>query len=524
MPDRNMLARPALLVVPLVLVTVGLYWPTIASLFRIWTDPDNPTYSHGSLLLAVCVGLFSRLWIQQRDRISLQPNLFGSALLAVTSLVWFLARLGNIQAIQLLSLPFLIDFSLWSLLGYRTARSLSLPFFLLIFAIPIWDGVRIYLQETTAIVVVFLLGFTGIPSVVENGIFILVPAGTFEVAPGCGGLSQFLVAIIVAILYSHMSRMDQHARTLYIGVAIIIAFISNTLRIYVVVLAGQLTAMQHFLVTHHWTFGWVVFSIIILMFLLVSKKIFPLSAGDSLPPESGVFSGSTTKPRPLRWVPNNPGPPSATATLRTVALVLGALAVGPVLAHIYVGQAAPISDLKLAIPAQIGSWQATGAGADHYRPYFRGADVEYDTLYRAADGANVYLYVAYYARQEQGKEAVYYLNTTYDGKQWKSRGERDISVDRSGTLRVKETRIQSEDGRTKIVWQWYYVNGSRTSNDYMAKILNVMGTLRRHPGIAVVVVAADANENIETARSLLMRFVADAIGKVERGIDAIEST
>jgi exosortase A len=506
--------RPVNLVFPLILLILFLYQPTVSTLWQLWTNPDNSTYSHGLLLLAVCTVLFCRQWKKEVDSYSLRPDIIGIVLLASTSLVWFLADLVHVQMVEQLTLPSLIVFLLWAVLGYRGARSLAFPVFLLIFAIPIWDSLTVYLQSITAHAVTLMLNLTGFAAVLE-GMYILVPAGTFEVALSCSGLTQFIVAIMVAALYSHVHELRWQTDLWLIVVAIAVAILTNILRIYIVVVAGQLTNMQHYFVTKdHWTLGWVLFGIGMFVFLLwANRYVAPGTKMVSKPEQPSLPS------LPL----NNPGLPSATMALRTAALALGALALGPALAHVYAAQL-PISAANLAIPEQIESWRATGAGGDHYRPYFRGADVEYDTLYRGADGANVYLYVGYYARQEQGKEAVYYLNKVYDNKQWRSAGERQVSVDSPRSLRVKETRIQSKNGKTKVVWCWYYVNGSRTSNDYMAKILNVMGTLRRHPGIAVIVIAADANENVENARSLLRRFVADALKEVEREIDATEST
>jgi exosortase A len=511
----SMLARPALIVIPLVLLTLGLYWPTAVSLFETWTNPDNPTYSHGLLVVAISVVLFYRLW-RKGPVVELQPSAWGLLALAATSLVWLLAHLGYVQTVQQLSLLALIGLLLWAVLGYRTAKDLAFPVLLLLFAMPFWEFLNDRLQYFTAHMVTMLLNSTGITSVLNDD-FISVPAGTFEVAVGCSGLAQLIVAMMVAALYNHVNELAPRKALLLIGIAVFVAIVTNTLRIYTVVVAGQLTDMQHYFVTQdHWTLGWVLFGIGMFVFLLWANRYIAPTLRTSSKPEH--------QPLASQRRPSSPGATSASTALRTTALALGALAVGPALAQMYAAQR-PTSALNLAIPAQIGSWQATGAGADHYRPRFHGADVEYDTLYRAAGGANVYLYAAYYARQEQGKEAVYYRNKTYDDKVWKGidTGDREVSVGSSGSLCVKETRVRSKGGRTKIVWHWYYVNGSRTSNDYMAKILNVLGTLRREPSIAVVVIATDVNGNDEKARLLLTRFVTDTLEKLERGIDVAQS-
>jgi EpsI family protein len=387
----------------------------------------------------------------------------------------------------------------------------------LLFTIPFWEFLNTSLQHLTTNLVTVLLNNTGFTAA-RDGVFILVPAGTFEVSSDCSGLAQFIVAIMVAALYSHLNELGPRKVLLLTGIAMLVAIATNTLRIYIVVVAGQLSAMQHSFVKHHWNLGWVLFGIAMFVFLLWANRY--------LTPEAKAVSKPGQQSLPGRRVPNKSGSPSAAITLRTWALALVTLAVGPVLAHVYAAQNAPISAPSLAIPTQIGPWRATGADPDRYRPRFYGADAEYDTLYRAAGGANVYLYVAYYAHQEQGKEAVYYFNKVYDGKLWKGvrAGEREVRGTSWGNLRVKETRVESHNRGAKIVWQWYYVNGSRTDNDYMAKILNVLGTLQRKPGIAVIAIAASLEGSPDETRARLRRFLADALEKVERKIDDIQST
>jgi exosortase A len=515
MLDRNMLVRPAPIVILLALVSLLLYWPTVVSLYQAWTNPNNPTYSHGLLVVAISAVLFYRLW-RKAPVAELQPSAWGILALAVMSFVWLLAHLGQVLIVQQLSLLAVIGLSLCAVLGYRNAKKLAFPVLLLLFTIPFWEFLSSSLQHLTANLVAVLLNNTGFTAALE-GVLILVPAGTFEVSMDCSGLAQFIVAMMVAALYSHLNELGPRKALLMTGIAMLVAIATNMLRIYIVVVAGQLTAMQHSFVRHHWNLGWVLFGVAIFVFLLWANRYLAPEAKTVSKPEQHSLTG--------RRVPSRSGSPSAVMAFRTGVLALVALAVGPVLAHVYAAQDRSIAAPSLAIPTQIGPWRATGTPPDHYRPLFHGADIEYDTLYRAVGGANVYLYVAYYVRQEQNKEAVYYANRVYDGRFWKSAGSRtrEIRGTLSRSLRVKETRVQSGNGGEKIVWQWYYVNGSRTSNDYMAKILNVLGTLQYDPRIAAIVIAADTNGDEKRARSVLTRFVNDALEDLEEGIDATQS-
>jgi EpsI family protein len=504
--------RPVNIIFPLVLLILVLYHQTASSLWQLWTEPDNSTYTHGPLLLAVSVVLFCRLWSKRADTYSLRPDIIGIVLLASTSLAWFLADLVHVQIVEQLTLPLLIVFLFWAVLGYRGARSLTFPIVLLVFAIPIWDPLTVYFQFVTAHAVTVMLNVTGFTAVLE-GVYILVPAGTFEVALSCSGLAQFIVAVMVAMLYSHINGLHWRTRLWLTTAVIAISIFTNIVRIYIVVVAGQLTNMQHYFVTQdHWTLGWVLFGIAVFTFILLANRFVatPKDSMRSSPPEQGERNPKSSRG-------GNPLSP-----LYAVLPVFLAMAVGPALAYHYEhgSDAAPIG--KLTLTDGITAWQPYASSFWDYRPSFVKPDEEYGTLYRAENGPAVYVYVAYYARQEQGKEAVYYLNRVYDDKRWKSKGahKREIDIPAVPPLTVRETRIESTDGREKLIWQWYYVGGWRTSNDYVAKLLNLWVTLHGNPSIAAIVIAADLHGDADKSRAVLKRFLSDNMQGVEQAIDA----
>jgi EpsI family protein len=510
--------RPVNIIFPLVLLILVLYHQTASSLWWLWTDPNSSTYSHGPLLLAVCAVLFYRQWRREVNAWRLRPDIIGIVLLACTSLAWFLADLVHVQIVEQLMLPVLLAFMLWAVLGYRGARSLAFPILLLIFAIPIWDPLTAYLQSLTAHAVALMLNFTGFTAVLE-GVYILVPAGTFEVALSCSGLAQFIVAVMVAVLYTHINGLRRQTGLWLTAVAIAIALLTNILRIYIVVVAGQLTNMQHYFVTQdHWTLGWVLFGIAMFVFVLLANRLVALVPRDSMP-DSPLRQGQRG---PTSSTHRNPLSP-----LHAALPAFLAVTIGPALAYHYEhrGDTTPLRKVALAdrVTARITPWHANSSANWDYRPSFVKPDEEYGTLYRAENGPAVYVYVAYYARQEQGKEAVYYLNRVYDDKHWKAAGvaNREVHMPLSSPLTVRETRIHSNDGREKLVWQWYYVHRWRTSDDYMAKLLNLWGTLRNDPSIAAIVIAADLHGSTDNSRALLRRFLSDNIQAIEHAVDDV---
>jgi EpsI family protein len=144
-------------------------------------------------------------------------------------------------------------------------------------------------------------------------------------------------------------------------------------------------------------------------------------------------------------------------------------------------------------------------------------DLEYERLYRDDQGREVYLYVAEYAIQEQGKEAVSNVNTIYDERAWQAVATRGRYL--GNNIAVQETRLRSRAKVEKLVWHWYYVHGYAVRNRYLAKALGAWSTLNMDPASAVVIVATDLYGSEEDSASSLLRFVTDSKPEIERAID-----
>ncbi|MFQ5756761.1 MAG: exosortase A [Acidiferrobacterales bacterium] len=512
--NRSIILNPANIVLLLITAALILYQSTAATLVQLWTG-GNAKYSHGLLLLGLCLVIFWKRWVRILDDLSLQPHVLGICLLVITSLVWFLAQIAHVQIVQQLSLVFLVGFLVWALLGYQAVKSLAFPILLMLFAVPIWDSLNIYLQHATARAVVRLLDWTGVPAALE-GLFILVPAGTFEVAEYCSGLGQLVAALTLAFLYAYVRQVGPRLGLLCAAAAALVSFLTNTIRIYVVVLVGQSTSMQHPLLNDHDTLGWVLFGAGIGLLALVGSKYL-----------------TAARPHATRLEDEKPAASSPAQGARHPRLMLiqGALfglcgmAIGPVLAQLYVPDIGDDISIDLVLPSRIGPWYTESSRRETYRPSFHGADVFREKLYRNTQGETVYVYVAYYHRQEQGKEAVHQQNQVYDKPHWTPVASKSLTYQRLPPSNgVAETIIRAENGKEKIVWRWYYVDGKRTGSDYLAKAFDIWATMTNSRGITVFVIATDLEQTYGDAAGTLRRFLADSIETLEAAIDGLEKS
>ena len=95
----------------------------------------------------------------------------------------------------------------------------------------------------TVTVVGFMLPLAGIPVRIAGDI-VHIPAGSFAIESGCAGEMYLIIALALAVYYGDQLRAPARARTLLVITAGTLAILGNWLRVFGVIVAGQLTAMQ----------------------------------------------------------------------------------------------------------------------------------------------------------------------------------------------------------------------------------------------------------------------------------------
>jgi EpsI family protein len=433
------------------------------------------------------------------------PSFIASALILLVSLVWLLARLVHLQLAHQLSLVALIGLLVIAVIGFGAARLFIAPLVLLVFAVPVGEPLVPYFQVMFAKLAVVMLNATGIPSFLE-GTHIWVPAGTFEVKPACSGITQLTVAGAAGVLFATMRSLRVRTAVWVTAGAACVAIVTNALRIYVTVLVGQFSGMQHYLVTEHWASAWVLFGLGMLgFFLLVGRVV----SADGYEP---------TMTRPETVAPPATGSASPRVT-HSALIALSALAVGPALLPAYEAANRQVEPVAFELPNEIDGWRAGPVVTHGFRPSFQQPDVEREKVYKDGRGRQVYVYVAAYVHQTHGKEAVHTANSVLGDSGWYSLWTRTRALT-DGTT-VRETRARSKRGGEKLVWQWYYLHGSAVSSGYSAKLLNAWATFKGDPSVAAVVIASDLRGTVDPAQTEadLTRFFADAQQTIADAID-----
>lgn len=458
-----------------VIAGFALFWPTTQSLIVRWEDSVHRTYTHGFLIVGLSLWLLWRS--RERWMVASQPNLqIGVPLILLLAFAWLIAVRAGLQIVHQALLPLIIFAAVFTCFGKRLLRRAWLPLAYLYFAIPVWDALNSLLQWISVFAVRFLLRLIGIPAFFENNTF-QIPAGVFEIAGGCSGLHFFIVGLAIAVLYGEVHRDGTKVRIKLIMFAAVLAMATNWIRIVIIVIAGHMTQMRHYLVSgEHYTFGWFMFAGAMLIFFLVVRR-WPAA------PEVDVVDAPETG--------------RAVDRVGVISAVLALVVVPLLLAADY--NRANASALA-RVPDRIAGWSRSDQAVVDWQPQFEGADARQIARFeRSGDAVDVF--VAAYASQAQGKEVVGYGNSL------------------TGSTLRPATRARPEDGgwtafealdyagQRWLIGHVYTIDGELLARPLELQLRYALRSFVTAPATAVIAVRTRCADTCESARAVLHDFI-----------------
>lgn len=463
----------------LVVATLGLFWPTTLSMFAKWQLSDSDTYGHGYLILAICFWLLIRNRERSGDPAP-RPNLLAALALVGVGCVWLVALRSGIQSAHQTLIPVLMWLVVCAALGLPIALRCSFAIGYLFFAVPIWDVINSALQSATVVATDVLLKVTHINAYMD-GNMVQLASGVFEIAGGCSGLHFFIVALALAALYGEMSDDSIKIRVALVALAAVLAAVSNWVRVYIIILAGYLTDMQHYLVrVEHYRFGWVVFAVMMALFLLIARRL-PANDADAV--------------REARIETSSPA-----MLTRGVLLGLIASALAPAWNLLVPVKAAPAPAPDRLLPSNPGQWQGPSAGFD-WKPVFAGADIVRLGRYSSGE-RHVAMYMAVYLSQEPGRQLAGYGNSIAGAE------AEPMSHSRvAGIVPTIEAVVQDKSG-TAVIRYFYQVGDSVASRGAIAGLSYGLRSLIGAPLSRVVAMRSACVPDCEAARIALMDFTS----------------
>lgn len=258
------------LLTSLILLLAGwalVFVSSIDNMISVWSSSE--TYKHCFLILPVVIYL---LWERKNEltEVPLKPNWLALIPLIGVLVVHLIAQLMMINLVIHLSVYFSLVFLLWAILGTAFMRFAMFPIFFLIFAVPFGEELVPFLQQITADLSVLIIQAVGVP-IYRDGLYLHVPGGSFVVAEACAGIRFLIATIAIGALYCYLFFNSVKRRTLFMLACFIIPIAANGIRAAGIVLVGYYSDMEHAVGADHLVYGWVFFSIVLGLIILVGQ-------------------------------------------------------------------------------------------------------------------------------------------------------------------------------------------------------------------------------------------------------------
>ncbi len=445
--------------------------------------------SHGYLVAAISVWLLARS-LNNFAATTIRPAWWGLPVVLGLSLTWLLGFVANVAAVQTVVLPILLLAATVTAFGVQSSRTIAFPILYFSFALPAWEHLQFVFQELTVRVVHLLILISDIPAYVD-GNFVFLGVGTFEIAGGCSGLSFILAGLSLAVLYGHLYYSSWKQKIILIAVTVLVSMIGNWIRVFVIIVIGYVSEMQSPIIGDHLTYGWILFSVLMIPLAFFARWLENGSSARQPTPPIATKSGAS--PEPTRF------------SLIALTATMIALAVGPVWALAVVPSGADRESVSLQFPDAPQGWHGPSPSAWGWQPIFNGATAEQVVEYRS-ETEMVLAYENIYLTQDQGKELIYFANDI----------KGDWSLDRDVQMPALVTAGSAGDFRqlnvrnlngSWLIWYRYSINGRPVTNELEGKLIQAMATLRGFPEAGIIAFAGMCKSSCEETQLVMTEFV-----------------
>ena len=480
-PGAHTAWRSPLLVLGLVLTTILLlYWDTAVAMVTIWYR--SGTFTHAFVVPPIVLWLVWRKW-PEVARLSPRPALVMLLPMAAAALFWLLGDLTAVNSVTQLAFVALLVLAVPAVLGLQVGYTLLFPLCFMFFSVPMGEFLLPTFMEWTADFTVMALRFTGVP-VLREGLQFVIPSGNWSVVEACSGIRYLIASVTVGALFAHLNYQSTTRRIAFVLVSIIVPVLANWLRAYMIVMLGHLSGNTLAVGVDHLLYGWVFFGVVIMLMFVVGARW-----AEPEPPLPAVGAHAVTTGAVVHG-----------GVLAAAALVL-AVAAWPLIARSWIDTRAPSGTVRLVLPPALSQgWVQDTAPQYAFNPNFENPTAAVNARYGKAHHS-VGLYLGFYRNQDYNRKLVSSNNVlvTSNDRSWSAvrGGARDVALGphtvplRSTELRRLPTAVAGTvDGL--VVWQVYWINGTLTANEYLAKVYSALyQLLGRGDDSAVIVVYAE---------------------------------
>ena len=483
-----------------------IYWPTTAYLLGFGRITDYS--SHSALVVFVVLVLIWNLRAKLAV-LPIRPFLFGFFGLIGLGFIWLAGQLVFTRVFTQLAVLAMVPMAVLTLLGFRWLAAMAFPFFVLMFAVPIWSPLVPTLVKWTAKFAELGIRASGVP-IYREGAYFVLPSGTWAVADTCSGVAFLSTCLLLGVLYAWTIYRSTMKRVFFILGATVIGVVGNWIRVYLTMMVAH-HSDNRFLREDHYTFGWLLFAVFLFFFCWFGLRYRDAepSAGDN---SSLDLNGVATNSSPLLG-------PSVPRLLAVSVLIAFTLAVWPLYESRLQFQTI-LGPMEVADISPQAGWSPVEKSTLEWAPELSNPSLLRVQVFEKA-GRRVSVFVGIFRNETWESKLVTVSNQLAGGDKssWNLADRGIVQTEISGLpLEAKTGVILGRTGRV-LAWHWYWINGVSTASDFNAKFQQLLTRLHGvHGGSAWVAIYTSANESSEVSSKLLQEFTRDMGGALENAL------
>lgn len=389
----------------LLIAAIFIYWPTAQSALRVWMHTE--TFKHCFFIIPIVLFL---LWDKKEifKNIAAIPYLPALILTPFISIGWIIAHIASINIGEHLMLVAFFQTIILTILGYRLYWAFFFPFSFLWFLVPFGEYFIPMLQNITTWFSLLFLKLVNIPYY-NDGVFISVPNGNFEVAEACAGLRFLIATIVLGFLFAYLFYKSTFRRILFIVLSFIIPIIANGIRAFGIIFIAYMTDNEYAIGVDHLVYGWFFFAFVLALLIGIGL----LFREDTKKEEKDNFEIYAQKD-PKTIIQATPKQ-FILAAILTLILITPARFYGHHMDQLSIKDKSQFSSEKLALKPPLVDAPCTS----DWPISFEGATVL--TQCATLDNQPVQIKIAYYPHQSGDHSLLSFKNQLFDdtGAQWK---------------------------------------------------------------------------------------------------------
>ncbi len=507
-----------------------MYAAVLSKLGYDWWADDN--YSHGLLVPFVIAYAVWHRSGRLKTAADDSGGILGWCMMGFAGVMLLGGSLASVLVVQRLSLVLMLAGVIVCYFGTRVLRLLSMPFLLLLLAVPIpqllFNKIAFPLQLAASRVADVTIRMFGIAAERTGNVIEIPSRGTgemvsLEVVEACSGIRSLMTLITISLLLGYFTGDGREANhddqvspirdpdvqrtALLMAAAVPVALLTNAGRVVGTGMIAHFFGPEAVEGWWHDISGSLVFLTALLVLFgsnIVLKRILPVQSvevADSVSFPDTIFSGHSNHAQ------------------KTVAVFLTIVICGIFVnwfqyrGELHAGRR-PLHE----IPARLGSWEQRN-------PDIR-FDPETEKVLRASDyvmrdyygpGKRLNLYVGYYASQRFG--ATYHSPLScLPGTGWEMSDPQPVTLDTPGGRRVTAMRyIVSRGEHKEYLIYWYQGRGRTSASEYQDRLYTSFDSvLRRRSDGGMVRVMTPFGKDPERSLAAVMDLtmhVADTIGE-----------